>query len=132
MDSQRDYSDQGQIFESNLIRQLRAIAGVEKSGTTPYHPMGNGQCERFNQTLLKMVGTLEEYEKSDWKAHVPTLTHAYNATFHHNTTGYSPYLLMFGRHSRLAIDAFFGLSTDSMSQKNQTEFARKLQERLCI
>ena len=93
--------------------------------------MGNGQYERFNQTLLKMLGTLEEYQKSDWKAHVPTLVHAYNATFH-DTNGYSPYFLMFGRHPRLAIDAFFGLSPDSMSATNKTEFARKLQERLCF
>ena len=91
--------------------------------------MGNGQVERFNQTLLQMLGTLEENQKSDWKAHVPTLVHAYNATIH-DSTGYSPYFLMFGRHPRLAIDAFLGLSPDTLSAKKQTEYARKLQERL--
>ena len=78
-----------------------------------------------------MLGTLEEYQKSDWKAHVPTLVHAYNATIH-DSTGYSPYFLMFGRHPRLAIDAFLGLSPDAISAKHQTEYARKLRERLAF
>ena len=125
----RIHCDRGQTTESNLIQELCKIAGVAKSRTTPYHAMGNGQVERFNQTLLQMLGTLEEYQKSDWKAHVPTLVHAYNATIH-DSTGYSPYFLMFGRHPRLAIDAFLGLTPDTMSAKKQTEYARKLNERL--
>ena len=125
----RIHSDQGLTLESNLIKQLCSLAGTEKSRTTPYHPMGNGQCQRFNQTLLKMLGTLEEYQKSDWKAHVPTLVHAYNATFH-DSTGYSPYLLMFKRHPWLAIDAFLGLTPDDLSASSQTEYVRKLRERL--
>ena len=125
----RIHSDQGQTFESNLIKELCDIAGVEKSRTTPYHPMGNGQCERFNQTLLKMLGTLEDYQKSDWKAYIPTLVHAYNATFD-DSTDYSPYFLMFGRHPRLAVDAFLGLSPDVLSAPSQTEYVKKLRERL--
>ena len=93
--------------------------------------MGNGQIERFSQTLLQMLGTLVEYQKSDWKAHVPTLVHAYKATIH-DSTGYSSYFLMFGKHLRLAIDAFLGLSPDAMSAKHQTEYVRKLRERLAI
>ena len=85
----RIHSHQRQSFESNLIKELCKIAEIEKSHTTPYHPMGNGRCEKICQTLLQMLGTLEDYQKSDWKAHVPTLVHAYNATFHFST-GYSP------------------------------------------
>ena len=106
--------DQCANFESNLIKELCKIAGVEKSRTTPYHPMGNGQVERFNQALLQMLGTLHENQKSDWKAYVPTLVHAFNATFH-DSIGFSPYFLIIWRHHRLAINAFLGLNSDSLN-----------------
>ena len=121
------HSDQGHNFESNLIKELCSIAGTEKSRTTPYHGMRNGQCERSNQTLLKILGTSEGYQKSDWKAHAAPLVHAYNATFY-DSTEYTPYFLMFGTHPRLAVDALLGLSPDTLSAPNQTEYVRKLKE----
>ena len=73
-------SDQGCNFESELIANLCEVAGVQKLKTSPYHPQTNGQCERFNSTLLNMLGTLTPEHKNDWKTYVPAMVHAYNCT----------------------------------------------------
>ena len=101
-------SDQGCNFESELLANLCEVAGVQKLRTTPYHPQTNGQCERFNSTLLNMLGTLTPEQKKDWKTYVPAMVHAYNCT-RNTATGYSPYYLLFGREPRLPIDVEFGL-----------------------
>jgi transposase InsO family protein len=124
----RIHSDQGANFESSLIKELCELAGVAKSHTTPYHPMGN-PVERFNSTLLKMLGTLDNNLKADWKSHVAPLVHAYNVTLH-PSTGYSPYFLMFGRHPKLAIDALLSLPNEDSAPKGQHEYVKKLKEKL--
>ena len=123
-------SDQGRNFESDLIKELCKIAGVQKLHTTPYHPQGNGQCERFNSTLCNMLGTLSEEEKSDWKSYLGCMTHAYNCTKHASTT-YSPYYLMFRRHPRLFIDVEFGLpKSNSGDNSSKSRYVQKLRRRL--
>ena len=127
---ERFISDQGRNFESDLIKELCKLAGVKKVHTTPYHPQGNGQCERFNSTLCNMLGTLSEEEKSDWKSHLGCMTHAYNCTKHASTT-YSPYYLMFGRHPRLPIDIEFGLNKPNCSDNSsKSRYIQKLRRRL--
>ena len=105
------------------------LAGVHQSRTTPYHPMGNGMVERFNQTLINMLGTLKEKQKEDWKSYVSTFVHAYNAT-RHDSTEYTPFFLMFGRHLRLAIGAYLRLNSDTEKIRSSHNFAKKLQKRL--
>ena len=123
-------SDQGRNFESDLIKELCKIAGVKKVHTTPYHPQGNGQCERFNSTLCNMLGTLSEEEKSDWKSYLGCMTHAYNCTKHASTT-YSPYYLMFGRHPWLPIDVEFGLNKPNCGDNSsKSRYIQKLRRRL--
>ena len=76
---------------------LCQLLGVEKSRTTSFHPMGNGSCERMNQTLISMLGTLPEHKKKDWTSHIGMLVVAYNSN-KSDSTGFSPYFLMFGKN----------------------------------
>ena len=126
---QRLHSDQGATFEGKVIRELCSMTGMSKSRTSPYHPSGNGQTERMNRTLLEMLGTLDPSKKQDWKSQVAPLIHAYNCT-RHETTGHSPYLLMFGRQPRLAIDAVLGLTGTEVVDKGYSQYIDNLRTRL--
>lgn len=120
-------SDQGPDFESNTIRELCRIAGIRKVRTMPYHPRGN-PVERFNRTLLQMLGTLENKQKAHWKEYVKPLVHAYNCT-RNDVTGYTPYELMFGRQPRLPLDIAFGLLNDEPCHSH-SKYVTSLKSRL--
>lgn len=125
----RLHSDQGAQFESNIIKELCEITKMEKSRTSPYHPMSNGMTKRFSRTLLNMLGTLENNEKQNWKKYIPSLVHAYNCT-RHESTGYSPFELMFGRKPRLPAEAAFGLENSEENKKNYNEYILDLKNRM--
>ncbi|KAJ8280329.1 hypothetical protein GJAV_G00053280 [Gymnothorax javanicus] len=96
--------------------------------TSPYHPRGN-PVERYNRTLLSMLGTLKDKEKSRWRDFVKPLTHAYNCT-KNEVTGFSPYELMFGRQPRLPIDITFGLPGRGVQSTSHSQYVRKLKSHL--
>ena len=125
----RIHSDQGRDFESKLIQDLLKMLGIRKSRTTPYHPQGDPQPERFNRTLLSMLGTLDPKQKQRWSQKISQLVHAYNCS-QNDATGYSPYLLMFGREARLPVDICFGVADESQKTKSYHDYVTKLKKNL--
>ena len=108
-------SDQGKAFTGHVITHLCELYGVQKLRTSPYHAQTNGQVERMNQMIIRMIGKLEEDRKACWSEHLPELLMAYNAT-HSAVTGYSPYYLLFGRRPRIPVDYLFPTLHDSPHQ----------------
>lgn len=125
---ERLHSDQGRDFESLIIKELCTLVGIKKTRTSPYHPRGN-PVERFNRTLLSMLGTLKEKEKKKWREYVKPLAHAYNCT-RNDVTGFSPYELMFGRQPRLPIDIAFGLPVRDSSVTSHSQYVKNLKSYL--
>ena len=121
-------TDQGKSFECTLIREFCALLGIQKIRTCCYRPQGNGQCERFNSTLLSMITSLPATTKTNWEYRLSALSQAYNMTTS-ATTGYSPFYLMHGRVPRLPIEVQLGIP-DVTEKVTTTTYVRRLQEHL--
>ena len=122
-------SDQGKAFMVHVITHLCELYGVQKLRTLPYHAQTNGQVERMNQTIIHMIGKLEEDKKACWSEHLPKLLMAYYAT-RFTVTGYSPYYLLFGRRPRIPVDYLFPTLCDSPHQTKMEVSVAAMQKRL--
>ena len=121
------HSDQVAKFSGKVINELCRIMGMKKSRTTIYHPSGNSMCERFNRTIMNMLGALDSDQKKDWKKHKGPMVHAYNAT-RPTSTGHSPFYLMFGRQARLPVDMLF--EDPDSEGKSYVKYVFELRDRI--
>ena len=119
--------DQGRNFKSQLVANLCELKGTQKLWTSPYHSWNNSQCERFNSTLIGMLGTLPPERKSDLKNLIGVLVPAYNCT-QNSATGFTPYILMYQRQPCFPINVTLGLVPHSVMAPTTSKFVQKLRE----
>ncbi|UYV82801.1 hypothetical protein LAZ67_22000913, partial [Cordylochernes scorpioides] len=96
-------SDRGSQFTSNLMKEVMKTCKIKHCFTTSYHPQTNGLTERLNRTLINMLSMYVNTDQKNWDEILPVITHAYNTTIQ-ETTGYSPFFLMFGREPTSLLD----------------------------
>ena len=92
-------TDQGSNFMSALMKKLCGLLNIQKLHCTPYHPEANGLVERFNGTLKRMLTCFVHEKDSEWDVLLPYLLFAYREV-PQETTGFSPFELLYGRHVR--------------------------------
>ena len=89
------------------------LIDAAKTRTTPYHPQGDGQVERLNKSLVKILSKLISNHRRDWA------DFAYNTSVY-ESTGFTPYRLMFGREAILPLDALLRFETTPSQGSTQT------------
>ena len=104
------HSDQGRNFESDIIRDLCKLLNIRKTRTSARRPQCNGQVERYNRTLIKMIRAYLKGEQNNWDVNLGCLAAAYRASVC-ESTGFTPNMLLLGREARKPYDV--GLSGQS-------------------
>ncbi len=79
----------------------------------------------MNRTLGNMIRALPAKTKHKWPQVLKSLTFAYNCTIQ-ETTGYAPFLLMFGRVPRLPVDLIFETVLDNPDVVNYDSYVQAL------
>jgi O-acetyl-ADP-ribose deacetylase (regulator of RNase III)/transposase InsO family protein len=121
------HSDQGRQFEGRLFQELCRLLEITKTRTTPYHPSGNGQVERYNQVILQMIRCFIEDNIKTWDDELPLLTMALHATVHRQT-GFTPNRIMLGREVLLPLDLMLG--TYDIPRVTPPEWVQELGKRI--
>ena len=122
------HSDQGRNFESELIKEMCEILGINKTRTTPYQPHSDRIVKRYNRTLATQLSMFVNENHSDWEEHLPTVLMAYRTAVH-GSTGQTPARLMMGHELRVPLNLMFGQPPGS-KDKCKSKFAKQLTESL--
>ncbi len=119
-------SDQGVNFESNLMKHVCTLLGVEKLHTTTYNAAGNGITERLNKTIKPNLAKYVNDDHSDWDEFLQLAVAAYNSA-NHASTGMSPYEALFARPPVNVIDLIIGNELPEDTKRgNVSEFVKQL------
>jgi hypothetical protein len=95
-------SDRGTEFVSHFFRSLGKALNMKLHFTSGYHPEGDGQTERTNQTLEQYLRVYCNYQQDNWSELLALAEFAYNNA-PSATTGISPFFANKGYHPNITV-----------------------------
>jgi transposase InsO family protein len=96
-------SDQGKEFCNEILDNVSSLLKIHKLRTTVYRPSASGRIEWVHRTINNLMSKMVSEGQKDWQDCLPYVVAAYNAA-QHETTGYSPFYLMYGHEYRTPLD----------------------------
>ncbi|XP_062557896.1 uncharacterized protein K02A2.6-like [Armigeres subalbatus] len=90
--------DNARNFSSQELKDYCVDKGIKLTHTTPYYPSANGEVERQNRSILKVL-KIARQQGTNWKEALQEYLYMYSVT-PHSVTGVPPAQLMFGRRFR--------------------------------
>ena len=100
----RILTDQGTNLDgAQLAKDIYKLLRTKKIRTSAYHPQTDGLAEKFNHTLASMLTHYVNKHQDDWDEHLNYVLFAYRTAIQESTK-FSPFYLLYGRHPRLPMD----------------------------
>jgi transposase InsO family protein len=96
-------TDGGSQFTAHRIMTTLNNYHIKHIITSPYHPQENRQVERTNKVLEAILTKTISTNHQNWETELPNALWAYR-TMWRNTTGYSPYHLVYGKEPIFPIE----------------------------
>ena len=94
--------DQGTQLMSKLVKSITQQYQIRHRTSSPYHPQANGQVESTNKVIEAILIKTIQSNHTDWVDRLPEELWAYRTSWR-NTTGYTPYELVYGKQVLLPI-----------------------------
>jgi transposase InsO family protein len=96
-------SDQGKEFDNLLMTSLCHLLGTDKIRTTSYKASTNASAERLHRSMNSMIAKCVDENQRNWSDVLPHVMAAYRSAVH-ESTGFSPNFLFYGRELYAPID----------------------------
>jgi len=110
-------TDNGTHFRNDDIQAVCDLLGCKKGTSTTYSPQSQGQVERLNGTLTKILSHYVNKNRTNWSDFVKFVVFAYNVTPLVRFQGLSPYYILYGQQPNLPLENKLGINTKARKDR---------------
>jgi hypothetical protein len=122
-------TDRGSNFLADSLNHYLTEQQIRHLKTSAYHPRTNGMVEKVNGAIQRQLLALCGTATHKWDQFIGQALLAIRSRIH-QSTGFSPFKLLYGVEPRLPVDPEIPFVLDYRDPKDLVEIRRRLQEDL--